>query len=135
VSVVFARGERFDSHVPVLIIGAGACGLVAALAARDAGAEVLVLERDATPAGSTALSSGFIPAAHTRFQREKGIADSPERFASDLQRKNHGAADPRLVEAICRTGTGSSSCSSRGSSIQGTARCGCTPSPGRPERR
>jgi fumarate reductase flavoprotein subunit len=102
VSVVFARGERFDSHVPVLIIGAGACGLVAALAARDAGAEVLVLERDATPAGSTALSSGFIPAAHTRFQREKGIADSPERFASDLQRKNHGAADPRLVEAICR---------------------------------
>jgi fumarate reductase flavoprotein subunit len=102
VSVVFDAGRRFDSHVPVLIIGAGACGLVAALAARDAGAEVLVVERDATPAGSTALSSGFIPAAHTRFQREKGIADSPERFASDLQRKNHGEADPRLVEAICR---------------------------------
>jgi fumarate reductase flavoprotein subunit len=100
--VVFDAGRRFDPHVPVLIVGAGACGLVAALAARDAGAEVLVVERDATPAGSTALSSGFIPAAHTRFQREKGIADSPERFASDLQRKNHGEADPRLVEAICR---------------------------------
>ncbi|MGH8682006.1 MAG: FAD-dependent oxidoreductase, partial [Burkholderiales bacterium] len=56
----------------------------------------------AAPAGSTALSSGFIPAAHTRFQRGKGIADSPERFASDIQRKNHGEADPRLVEAICR---------------------------------
>ena len=101
-SVVFDAGRRFDSHVPVLIIGAGACGLVAALAARETGAEVLVVERDATPAGSTALSSGFIPAAHTRFQREKGIADSPERFASDLQRKNHGEADPRLVEAVCR---------------------------------
>jgi fumarate reductase flavoprotein subunit len=102
VSVVFDAGRRFDSHVPVLIIGAGACGLVAALAAREAGAEVLVVERDATPAGSTALSSGFMPAAHTRFQREKGIADSPERFASDLQRKNHGEADPHLVKAICR---------------------------------
>jgi len=100
--VVFDAGRRFDPHVPVLIIGAGACGLVAALAARDAGAEVLVVERDATPAGSTALSSGFIPAAHTRFQRERGIADSPERFASDIQRKNHGEADARLVEAVCR---------------------------------
>jgi fumarate reductase flavoprotein subunit len=102
VSVVFDAGRQFDPHVPVLVVGAGACGLVAALAARDAGAEVLVVERDATPAGSTALSSGFIPAAHTRFQRAKGIADSPERFESDIQRKNHGEADPRLVDAICR---------------------------------
>lgn len=101
-SVVFDAGRRFDPHVPVLIIGAGACGLVAALAARDAGAEALVLERDATPAGSTALSSGFIPAAHTRFQRAQGIADSPAQFAADIQRKNHGEADARLVEAVCQ---------------------------------
>ncbi len=100
--MVFAAGRRFDSRVPVLIVGAGACGLVAALAAREAGAEVLVVERDATPAGSTALSSGFIPAAHTRFQRAQGVADSPERFASDILRKNHGEADPRLVDAVCR---------------------------------
>lgn len=100
--VVFDGGRRFDPHVPILIVGAGACGLVAALAARDAGAEVLVVERDAAPAGSTALSSGFIPAAHTRFQRAGGIADSPERFAADIQRKNRGEADPRLVDAVCR---------------------------------
>jgi fumarate reductase flavoprotein subunit len=102
VTVVFDAGRRFDSHVPILIIGGGACGLVAALAARDAGAEVLVLERDATPAGSTALSSGFIPAAHTRFQRARGIDDSPELLAADIQRKNHGEADARLVHAVCR---------------------------------
>ena len=65
--------------VPVVIVGAGACGLTAALAARDAGAEVLVLERDQSPCGSTALSSGFIPAAGTRYQRAAGIDDSPER--------------------------------------------------------
>jgi fumarate reductase flavoprotein subunit len=48
--VVFDDGARPGLHVPVLVIGAGACGLVAALAARDAGAEVLVLERAASPA-------------------------------------------------------------------------------------
>lgn len=100
-------GVRIDArdfalHVPIVVVGAGACGLVAALAARDAGAEVLVLERDAQPAGSTALSSGFIPASGTRFQRARGVEDSPERMIADVQRKNHGTADRALVEAICR---------------------------------
>jgi len=85
--------------IDVVVVGAGACGLTAALAARDAGAEVLILERDPAPAGSTALSSGFIPAAPTRFQKE---GDSARRMAADILRKNHGEADPRIVEAVCR---------------------------------
>ncbi|MCZ7562565.1 MAG: FAD-dependent oxidoreductase [Burkholderiales bacterium] len=92
----------FDFAAPVVIVGAGACGLVAALAARDAGAEVLVIERDASPSGSTALSSGFVPAAGTRYQRAAGIDDAPERMAADIRRKNHDEADPRVVEAVCR---------------------------------
>ena len=87
--------------VPVVIVGAGACGLVAALAARDAGAEVLVLERDRSPSGSTALSSGFVPAAYTRFQRAAKVDDSRQRMAEDIQRKNHGEADPAIVAAAC----------------------------------
>ena len=87
--------------VPVVIVGAGACGLVAALAAKDAGAEVLLLERDPSPSGSTALSSGFIPAAGTRYQRSAGIDDSPELFAADVMRKNHNEADRRMVEVVC----------------------------------
>jgi len=100
--VIFDDAKRFELTAPVVIVGAGACGLVAALAAKDAGAEVLVLERDASPSGSTALSSGFIPAAFTRFQRAAGATDSPERMADDVLRKNHGEADPRIVEAVCR---------------------------------
>lgn len=100
--VVFDDSKRFELSVPVVIVGGGACGLVAALAARDAGAEVLVLERDRAPAGSTALSSGFIPAAYTRFQRAAGVIDSAETLAADVMRKNHGEADPRMVEVICR---------------------------------
>lgn len=100
--VVFDDARHFDLAVPVIIVGAGACGLIAALTAKDAGADVLVLERDRTPSGSTALSSGFIPAASTRFQRAAGVVDSPEQLAADVMRKNHGEADPRMVETICR---------------------------------
>ena len=56
----------FDFDVPILIIGAGACGLVAALSTTEHGGEVLVVEADAVPSGSTALSAGLIPAAGTK---------------------------------------------------------------------
>ncbi len=93
-----AAGKRFDMHVPVIVIGAGACGLVGALKAHDCGADVLVLERDDTPAGSTALSSGFIPAAGTRFQTAAGIDDSPGLFAEDIRHKAKGLSAEPLVK-------------------------------------
>jgi fumarate reductase flavoprotein subunit len=96
--------SSFDTHfeveVPLLIVGAGAAGLCAALAAKEAGIEVLVIERDTVPAGSTALSAGLIPAAATRFQRAKGIVDSPQLFAADIQRKAKGEADAAVVDAV-----------------------------------
>ena len=99
-AVLPADSQRFDSAVPLVVVGAGACGLTAALAARDAGAEVLVLEQDASPSGSTSLSSGFIPAAPTRYQRQEGIEDSAARFAADIQAKAGNRADPDLVRLV-----------------------------------
>lgn len=87
-------------QVPVAIVGAGACGLVAAITLRDAGVDCVVLERDARPAGSTALSSGFIPAPGTCAQREAGVDDSPALFVRDIQAKAHGTAAAHLVEAF-----------------------------------
>ena len=100
--VRLAGGKKFSTKVPLLIVGAGAAGLCAALAAKEAGAEVVVVERDAVPTGSTALSAGLIPAAGTRFQRIEGIDDSPESFAEDIQRKARGEADPAVVETVTR---------------------------------
>jgi len=87
-------------EVPVAVVGAGACGLTAALMLRDAGIECMLLERDAAPRGSTALSSGFIPAAGSRVQRAAGVTDDRAgRFAADIQAKAHGTAAPHLVTA------------------------------------
>ncbi len=104
-AVHVATGEKFDTHVPLLIIGAGAAGLCAALSAKEAGVDAVVIERDAVPSGSTALSAGLIPAANTRFQRAKGVADSPELLAADIQRKAHGEADQIVVDSVaCASG-------------------------------
>ncbi|MDP3546746.1 MAG: FAD-dependent oxidoreductase [Phreatobacter sp.] len=92
----------FEFTVPVAIIGGGAAGLCAALAAKEAGAEPVVFERDALPQGSTALSAGLIPAAGTTAQRAAGIADSIEAFAADIQAKAHGEADPVVLKAVTK---------------------------------
>ena len=101
-TVEFDPVGEWSARVPLLIVGAGAAGLCAALAAKEAGADAVVIERDAVPTGSTALSAGLIPAAGTRFQRAKGVADSPDRLASDIQRKANGEAPAALVETVAR---------------------------------
>lgn len=72
--------KEFD----VLVIGAGACGLSAAIAAADAGASPVIIEKMDRVGGNSALSTGSVPAANSRFQREAGIADTPEQMVRDL---------------------------------------------------
>ena len=92
---------------PVVIIGGGACGLTAALAARDTGAEVLVIERDPVPRGTTAMSTGLIPAAGTPDQQAEGISDTPALLAHDIVAKTKGRTDAaialRLAEESAET--------------------------------
>lgn len=87
-------------HFSVIVIGAGGAGLCAALAAHDSGAGVLVLERDGVPMGSTAMSTGLIPAAGTPDQAERGITDSPEQFTRDVMAKTKGKTDEVIVRRL-----------------------------------
>jgi fumarate reductase flavoprotein subunit len=67
-------------EIDCLIIGGGAAGLTAALAASEDGASVLVAERENYLSGSTALSSGLIPAAETRAQKRQNISDKKKKI-------------------------------------------------------
>lgn len=86
-----------DTEVDCLIIGGGAAGLTAALAASEDGAVVLVAERETRLSGSTALSSGLIPAAETNAQKRQNISDSKNTFYADIMEKNGNSADPNHV--------------------------------------
>jgi len=96
------RDAQFAGSVPVIVVGGGGCGLTAALAAKQAGAEVVLLERDASTLGTTAMSTGLIPAANSRLQRERGIIDTPELFAEDILRKAGGETDAVIALELAR---------------------------------
>ncbi len=94
--------REFSVTVPVLIIGGGACGAVAALATHDAGVPPLVIEQDARPAGSTAMSQGLICAAGTRAQAAAGVDDDAEIFFADIMAKTRGQTDPVIARTIAQ---------------------------------
>lgn len=90
----------FEYTIPVLVIGGGACGCIAALSAHDAGAQVLLVEQDERPMGSTGMSQGLICAAGTKAQAALGIEDSADRYFEDIMAKTKGLTDPVLARAI-----------------------------------
>src|SRR5690606_38112734 len=89
-----------SDEIDLLVIGAGACGLAAAIAGADAGLNVAIVEKTERPGGNSALSTGSVPAAGSRFQREAGIEDDPERYFRDLMEIAGETDDPHLVRRL-----------------------------------
>jgi len=84
----------------LLVAGAGAAGMMAALVAAHQGASVLLLERDPGGPSNLLVSGGLFPGAGTRYQAQAGIADDADRFATDAHAKAGGVVDPPVLAAI-----------------------------------
>ena len=97
-----AEDVVWDIETDVLVIGCGGCGLVAALAAAEQGASVLIVEKEAKAGGNTSLSQGMVPAAGSALQKQAGIEDSPDIMAEDILRKNHHQGDPGMTLLAAR---------------------------------
>ncbi|MGB7297708.1 MAG: FAD-dependent oxidoreductase [Burkholderiaceae bacterium] len=106
-SVAQRAPDTFEHRVDAAIVGAGAAGLIAALAAAQAGATVMVFERDRFASGSTSLSAGLIPAAGTRWQLASNIVDNPDLFAADIINKSHCDADFEIALHLAKTSAAS----------------------------
>ena len=91
------RGPR-THPVDVLVIGAGGAGLRAAIAAHEAGCEVVVLSKRARLDAHTVLASGGINAALGTRDPE----DSWQQHFADTMREGYLLGDPRVVETVVR---------------------------------
>lgn len=93
-----------DDGFDVVVAGAGAAGLAAALAAAERGLTVLLAEAHDTwrEGSNTAMSTSMVPAGGTRHQAAAGVDDSPGRFLDDVVRKTRGEADPVVARALTR---------------------------------
>lgn len=81
----------------VIVVGAGNSGLPAAIFAARRGGRVLLIDAAERIGGTLLLSSGQISAGGTRFQKSKGIEDSPQEHFDDVMRISGGSANPVFV--------------------------------------
>jgi FAD binding domain-containing protein len=68
----------------IAIVGAGLAGACCAVSLATAGVDVVLLESEAAPGGSTRWAVGSLTAAGTRWQRAAGILDQPQAHLADL---------------------------------------------------
>ena len=81
----------------VIVIGGGGAGLSAAIAAVDAGATVLVLEKNSVTGGTTSTSQGLIGGYDSWLQKEQGIELTYEEMLDNLGNNASWRLDPELM--------------------------------------
>ena len=87
VEVVKAEGRpaRWDKEADVVVIGAGATGLPAAIQAAEGGASVILIDANTDVGGHAILSGGNVAlGGGTSRQKKYGVVDSPDLLYSDL---------------------------------------------------
>jgi len=84
----------------IVVIGSGAAGFTAAITAHDAGARVVVLEKQPITGGNSLLAAGGMNAAGTRFQQAKGIKDSVDLMYKDTMTGGKNMSDPELARIL-----------------------------------
>ncbi len=90
----------WDERTDVLIVGSGVAGLSAAIEARQAGADVIVLEKMKVTGGNTRISDGGLAAPGNPLQEQRGVEDSVELFYQDILRAGLGLNHPHLVKIV-----------------------------------
>jgi succinate dehydrogenase/fumarate reductase flavoprotein subunit len=98
--------ENWHDECDVLVIGFGAAGACAALESREAGADVLVLERASGISGTTCAATGhFYLGGGTRVQLANDIDDSVEAMFNYLM-ANTPEPEEEKIRAYCEDSVG-----------------------------
>ncbi len=91
-----AKGEKYD----VVVVGAGAAGLAAAIEAAEGGAKVAIIEKMPMAGGSTNLSAGIVYATGSKIMQDAGVEDSVEDLVAYWSERAEGKADEALLRTV-----------------------------------
>ena len=83
--------------IDVLVIGSGGAGMVAALSAKESGAEVMVVSKSYPTRAQTCMAQGGINAAI-------GADDTVASHVEDTLKSSQGLGDVTAIEKLCRDG-------------------------------
>jgi succinate dehydrogenase/fumarate reductase flavoprotein subunit len=99
-----ATAKQWDEEYELVVLGAGAGGMTAALVAAIEGMRTLLIERSSHVGGTTARSSGAVWIPDNPHQRRLGITQDGAAARAYLDALVDGRADPALREAFIAAG-------------------------------
>ncbi len=91
---------KWDEKVDVIVVGSGFAGLAAAIEAKKAGANVIVLEKMPTAGGNSIINGGILTATGCPQQLKHGIKDSVDLLAQDILVAGAFLNDPAKVRVL-----------------------------------
>ncbi|MHC1749994.1 MAG: flavocytochrome c [Cellulosilyticaceae bacterium] len=100
IPVEHLKETETEQTYDVVVIGAGGAGFSAALEAKNAGANVVVLEKMPAVGGNTLISGAEMNAPNTWVQKKLGLEDSPEKFFEDTMKGGDNLGNPELVKYL-----------------------------------
>ncbi len=95
-----AKKETIDADV--VVVGAGGAGMTAAIQAKEAGMNVIIVEKAAYAGGNTSRATGGMNAAETTVQKELGIKDTVDTFIKDTMEGGYNLNNLELVTKMCK---------------------------------
>ena len=102
--MVIRRSQSWDEVVDVVVVGSGGAALTAAVSAADAGADVLVAEKEDVIGGTTGVSGGVLWVPNNDHLAEAGLTDTREAALAYIRRIADGRAlDDSLIEVFVET--------------------------------
>ena len=96
--------DTWDTETDVVIIGSGYAGLCAAIEAADAGAKVIIIEKEATYGGNSILCAGNTLFSGTHVQERLGVEDHPDWQYADQMAYGEYRAVPELLRTFVDNG-------------------------------
>jgi succinate dehydrogenase/fumarate reductase flavoprotein subunit len=94
----------WDQEADVVCVGSGAGGLGAAVAAAEAGAMVILVEKAGVIGGASAISSGQVWTGANHLEPGLGLADSEAEVTQYLEGLSNGLAVPALLQTFAMRG-------------------------------
>lgn len=98
------ESTQYGYECDVLVVGSGAGGFSSAITARDAGMDVLLVEKDVCFGGTTSRSGGYIWIPGNSLAQKEGIADSLKDIQTYLQQELGDASTSEIVEQYLASG-------------------------------
>lgn len=102
-AVAASELEDVQIDADVVVVGAGAAGLSAALKTAQNGHSVILLEKMGVIGGASAMAGSGTMATGSKWQKEDGYEDSAEKLVEDMMANGHQKNDRATVELFANT--------------------------------